>query len=58
MNKYQTGWRDNQEPTTTLKDLKATLASSPEDMLDEEPEEVQDDYMDYINQEVNAINNK
>jgi hypothetical protein len=25
MNKFQTGWRENQEPTTTLKDLKESV---------------------------------
>ena len=35
INKFQTGWREN-NPTTTLQDLKATLESKPEDMLAEE----------------------
>lgn len=65
MNRFQTGWREN-NPTTTLQDLKESVEMLNEPfggMLDTEDEDVQDedvqdDYRDYINQEVEAINNK
>jgi hypothetical protein len=60
MNRFQQGWREN-NPTTTLQDLKESVKMLNDPfggMLDTEEEEVQDDYRDYINQEVEAINNK
>lgn len=41
-----------------LKSLKELLEMTEMDMLATEEETIQDDYMDYINQEVEAINNK
>lgn len=63
MTKYQQGWREN-NPQTTLQDLKESLQELNDpfggmlDTEDDDDEEVQDDYRDYINQEVEAINNK
>ncbi len=60
MTKYQQGWREN-NPQTTLQDLKESLQELNDPfggMLDTEDEEVQDDYRDYINQEIEIMKSR
>lgn len=64
MNRFQTWWREN-NPTTTLQDLKESVEMLNDPfggMIDTEAEvekeQVQDDYRDYMNQEIEIMKSR